>query len=121
MALLNYQNQLEQQNRASSSGSYSGPDDDGGSPDIDFSEPAKRIGGGLSNVASAAANLLNPFGYLMGNRSSGESLKNPMGNNKDWIYVAGMGRLTPQEVYNMVQSGQIQEVKNGGTVSYRRA
>lgn len=117
MALYSYQNQLKNQ---SYSGGGENEEVDFGEPKVDYSALVSKIGNGLGNVASGISNfLLNPFGAL--SRSSNETLKNPYSTEDQWVYVNGMGRLTPQEVYNMVQNGQIQEIKDGGTVSYRRA
>lgn len=48
-----------------------------------------------------------------------ESLVN--GNGNGWIYVSGLGRMTPLEVYNAVQRGEIVETNSNGKVSYRKA
>lgn len=59
----------------------------------------------------------------LGGADTGASLQESLlnGNGSGWIYVSGLGRMTPQEVYNAVQRGEIVETSSNGKVSYRRA
>ena len=52
-------------------------------------------------------------------QSGSETMTNASGTG--WIYVAGIGRLSPQEVYNMLMNGAITEEVSNGKVTYRKA
>ena len=107
--MAQYENQLAMQRDAAqaalsqkyskSSGGYTNTEE----PDL----------GGEDTEESPLESLVN------GDSSMAEDTINGHGNG--WVHVSGLGRLTPMELYNLVQQGKIIETMSNGKTSYRKA
>lgn len=81
-----------------------------------LSDIPQSIGGAVSGIANGVKNL---FGVS----SDDYTMTNTHDDNSNWVAVAGIGRVSYEELYNMVINGMVKEYKDeeNKTITYRKA
>lgn len=89
---------------------------EGGDDNFSLSNMAKSIGGVLGSLATGVKNLV-------GSSSDDYTMTNTHDDNSNWIVVSGIGRVSYEELYNMVNNGTVKEYvdEENKTITYRKA